>query len=159
NPYEQIPYKTLPRLATHPDRLGSVGTLFGMSPAPLTACRVLEIGCGDASNLIPMAYGLPGSRITGIDLAASAIATGREPAEAVGPHNLSLIAGDLREMSADHGEFDYIIAHGVYSWVPSEVRDGLLAVCRDRLSPQGIAFISYNALPGSHLRQMLREMM
>jgi methyltransferase-like protein/SAM-dependent methyltransferase len=146
-------------LQTHPDRLAAVGTLFGMSPAPVRGCRVLEIGCGDASNLIPMAYALPESRFTGIDLAEEPVASGRRTVAALGLDNISLVAGDLREVGSEYGEFDYILAHGVYSWIPRDVRESLMAVCAERLAPQGIAFISYNAYPGSHARQMLREMM
>jgi methyltransferase-like protein len=143
----------------HPDRLAAVGTLFGMSPAPVGRCRVLEIGCGDANNLIPMAYAIPESRFTGIDLADGPIAAGRRTIAALGLENISLIAADLREFGSEHGEFDYILAHGVYSWVAQDVRDRLMAVCAESLAPQGIAFISYNTYPGSHSRQMLREMM
>lgn len=159
NPYNEIPYSTFPRLQTHPDRLAAVGTLFGMSPVPIRRCRMLEIGCGDASNLIPMAYALPESRFTGIDLAAEPIAAGCLTIAALGLENISLISADLRDVGSEYGEFDYIVAHGVYSWVPRDVRDRLMAVCAERLSPHGIAFISYNAYPGAHARQMLREMM
>ncbi|SPF39986.1 Methyltransferase type 12 [Candidatus Sulfopaludibacter sp. SbA4] len=159
NPYHEIPYTTVPRLSTHPDRLAAVGTLFGMTPAPVTHCRVLEIGCGNGGNLIPMAYGLPESRFTGVDLAAEAIAAGQATIAALGLTNISLLPADLRDIGPDCGEFDYILAHGVYSWVPPDVRDRLVAVCRERLAPHGIAFISYNVYPGRHVRQMLREMM
>ena len=80
NAYHRIPYITRPLAASHPDRLASVATLFGMSPAPVASCRVLELGCGSGGNLIPMAYRLPGSRFTGIDLAERAIAEGRRVA-------------------------------------------------------------------------------
>ena len=159
NSYHQVPYLTVPLAQTHPDRLASVAALFGMAPAPVTACRVLEVGCGTGGNLIPMAYFLPGSRFTGIDLAEGAVAEGLRAAGELGLGNLDLIAMDLCEIGPAMGEFDYIIAHGVYSWIPEDVRDRLLAVCRERLAPQGVACISYNALPGRHVRMMLREMM
>ncbi len=159
HPYDAVPYLTRPRNETHPDRLAAVGALFGMRPAAVSECRVLEIGCGDGGNLIPMAYYLPRSRCTGVDLSASAIESARRTADGLRLTNLRLVAGDLREIGSDFGEFDYIVAHGVYSWVPAEVRDALLRVCAERLAPQGIAMISYNAFPGRHMRQMLREMM
>jgi methyltransferase-like protein len=130
-----------------------------MDPAPVRRCRVLEIGCGDGSNLIPMAYALPESRFTGVDYAEGAIAAGQRSIDALGLENISLIPADLRDVGSELGEFDYILAHGVYSWVPRDVRERLMALCGERLAPQGIAFISYNAYPGSHARQMLREMM
>jgi len=159
NAYEVIPYPTLPRPQTHPDRLAAVGKLFGLTPAPVERCRVLEIGCGDGGNLIPMAYALPDSRFIGIDLAAGPVTAGRQMTAELALANLDLRAADLREIDAGWGEFDYILAHGVYSWVPAEVREALLAVCRDRLAAEGIAYVSYNALPGGYVRRMLREMM
>jgi len=158
DPYSEVPYLTVPMAQTHPDRLASVATLFGMTPAPVTACRVLEIGGGNGGNLIPMAYFLPGSRFTCIDLAQEAVAEGRRAAAELSLPNLELIAMDLREIGPTMGEFDYIIAHGLYSWVPEDVRGRLLAVCRERLAPQGIACISYNSLPGRAVPNMLREM-
>src|SRR5262249_6262531 len=64
-------------------------------------------------------------------------------------------------MDVDHntGQFDYIICHGVYSWVPAEVRDKILAICSQNLAPNGIAYVSYNTYPGWHIRGMIREMM
>jgi SAM-dependent methyltransferase len=159
NPYHTVPYTTCPRFETHPDRLAAVATLFGMHPAPVRNCRVLEIGCGDGGNLLPMAYYLPESRFVGVDLAQRPIAAARGMIAGLGLSNIEMVTADLRTIGASFGEFDYIIAHGLYSWVPAEVRDALLAVCGARLAPQGVAFVSYNAFPGRHIRQMLREMM
>ena len=158
NTYDSIPYPTFPRLATHPDRMAAVGLLFGMEPAPIDCCRVLEIGCGNGGNLLPMAYGFPQSRFLGIDLAEDPIAQARADIRALGLANIEVAARDLRDLGGDDGEFDYVIAHGVYSWVPEDVRDRLLAVCRERLAPSGVALVSYNLYPGRHIRQMLREM-
>ena len=159
NTYDSIPYTTFPRLATHPDRMAAVALLFGMKPAPGDRCRVLEIGCGNAGNLLPMAYALPGSRFLGIDLAEEPIARAHADIRALGLANLEVAARDLRDLGPEIGEFDFIIAHGVYSWVPEDVRDRLLALCRQRLAPAGVALVSYNLYPGRHIRQMLREMM
>jgi SAM-dependent methyltransferase len=158
NAYHQVPYITIPMAQTHPDRLASVARLFGMTPAPAGSCRVLEIGCGNGGNLIPMAYRLAGSRFTGIDLAEKAVEEGRRFVGELALANLDLIAMDLCEIGPSMGEFDYIVAHGIYSWIPDELRDRLLDVCRQRLAPQGVALISYNALPGRYVRMMLREM-
>jgi SAM-dependent methyltransferase len=157
NPYDTFPYRTFPRRQTHPDRLAAVGRLFGMNPAPVTHCRLLEIGCGSGGNIVPLAYTLPDSRFLGIDLAAEPLSQAREMAEALELRNIDLRVMDLRDPT--EGEFDYIVAHGIYSWVPATVRDALLAACRERLAPQGIAFISYNAWPGQHERQILHQML
>ncbi len=159
NTYDSIPYPSFARLATHPDRMAAVALLFGMEPAPVDRCRVLEIGCGNAGNLLPMAYALPRSRFLGIDLAEDPIAHARTDIRALGLENIEVAARDLRALGPEVGEFDYIIAHGVYSWVPEDVRGRLLALCRQRLAPSGVALVSYNLYPGRHIRQMLREMM
>ena len=159
NPYDQVAYRTFPRRQTHPDRLAAIARFFGMKPAPVAACRALEIGCGNGANLIPLAYHLPGSRFTGIDLAAEPVAKARAMAAELALSNIDLRVADLRDLSAQDGEFDYIFAHGLYSWIPAEVRDRLLAVCRERLAPEGVAFVSYNVYPGRYPRQMIREIL
>jgi SAM-dependent methyltransferase len=130
-----------------------------MHPAPPAACRVLELGAGDGGNLIPMALTLPGSTFVGIDLAAEPVARGRRLAEDLGTTNLTLLQGDVLDLPADLGTFDYVIAHGLYSWIPPAPRDALLRACGERLAPQGVAFVSYNAYPGSYLRDMARDIM
>lgn len=157
--YDEILYPGDARSQTHPDRLATIAALHGMEAAPPDACRVLEIGCGDGSNLIPMAFWLPGSRFAGVDLAVRPIEEARGNASALGLGNIELHSADLREIGASFGQFDYVIAHGLYSWVPAEVRDRLLEVTARSLAPAGIAYISYNTYPGAHLKLMLREMM
>src|SRR5260370_14025547 len=130
-----------------------------MKPAPVTDCRVLEIGCGNGANLIPLAYHLPESRFTGIDLAAAPIAAACTMAGELGLSNIDLRVADLRDLGPEVGEFDYIFAHGLYSWIPAEVRDRLLAVGRQPLAPEGVAFVSYNVYPGRYPRQMIREIL
>ena len=157
--YDSVLYPSYTHPQTHPNRLAVIGTLAGLKPASPLRCRVLELGCGDASNLVPMAWTLPESEFVGLDLAARPIASGQETIAALGLRNIRLVEGDLAAANGDWGKFDYIIAHGLYSWVPLEVREQLLELCRGLLTPHGIAFVSYNALPGAHMRAMLREMM
>ena len=159
NPYDELFYSGFPYAQTHPDRLATNAILFGMTPQPVTACRVLELACGDGSNLIPMALGLPGSEFLGIDLAARPIAKGMSLIETLGLTNIRLWESDVIKLTKELGRFDYIIAHGLYSWVPAEVRDKILENCKNLLAPDGVAYISYNTLPGGHLRHMVREMM
>ena len=156
--YNEVLYPSAVYAQTHPDRLAMLATLYGMSPAPVKKCRVLELGCGDGWNLITMAYGLPGSEFFGIDLASQPIARGNELIAKLGLRNLSLREMDVAD-AADLGEFDYIIAHGLYSWVPRQVREKVMALCGQSLAANGVAYISYNAYPGNHLRDMVRGMM
>jgi trans-aconitate methyltransferase len=157
--YELVRYTGLPFAQTHPDRLATMARLFGMTPTPIQHARVLEIGCCDGGNLIPMAYSLPESEFVGIDLTEPDIASARETAASLGLTNIQFQAFDLTQLPGPFAKFDYTIAHGVYSWVPAEVREKLLAVIDASLTPHGVAYVSYNTMPGGHLRLMIREMM
>jgi SAM-dependent methyltransferase len=157
--YDQIAYPGFPFRETHPDHLSVIGRLLGMNPAPAPRCRVLELGCGDGANLIPMALALPGSEFIGIDLAAQPIARGQTLARELGLRNIRLAQMDVRDVGPDFGAFDYVIAYGLYSWVPEDARSKILAIAGAHLGPHGIAYVNYNAYPGSHPRRMLREMM
>jgi SAM-dependent methyltransferase len=157
--YDEIPYPNLAVRDGHPDRLAVMAALHGMHPAPLTRCRVLELGCGEGGNIIPVACAYPDSTFIGYDLSARAIAAGVALSASLGLHNIELAARDIMEVTPALGQFDYIIAHGVYSWVPEAVRAKLLAIFKHNLAPQGVVYVSYNASPGSHLRNMAREMM
>lgn len=157
--YAEIPYAAIPHAQTHPDRLATVATFFGMHPPPVATCRVLEIGCSEGANLVPMALGLPHAQFVGVDLSPPAIAAARALTAALGLANVALLEGDIDVLAPSLGTFDYIVAHGVYSWVPPPVRDAILALARDGLSPQGVMFVSYNVLPGARVRQAAWEVL
>ena len=157
-PYDAIPYPCNAHPQTHPDRLAAVARLRGLTTAAPPQCRYLEIGCGDGSNVLPLAYALPGSRFLGVDLAETSIAAGLRHLTAFGLKNAELRAMDVMDMrKSDLGEWDFIVAHGVFSWVPEFVRLRLLEVCRELLAPNGVALISYNAYPGCRVRHTVRE--
>ena len=158
--YEQLAYPGYAYAATHPARLEAVGRLLGLDPAPAASCRVLELGCGDGGNALSIAQTLPGAQVLGVDAAAAADARGSDLAQAAGLENVELRAGSFESLSPDEiGRVDYAIAHGVYSWIPPAARVALLACVRRCLAPHGIAFVSYNAYPGSYLRDMARDML
>ena len=157
--YDVLEYPPRPFVQTHPDRLATLATLFGLSPTPPARCRVLELGCGVGGNLLPMAAALPGATFIGIDNAAVPIARARELTERLGLGNVSFHPVGIEEYEPPAEPFDYVVAHGVYSWVPAPIREALLALCARVLSPHGVAYVSYNALPGGHLRQMLRAVL
>ena len=157
--YDEVAYPSYVYPQTHPDRLATIATVLGMNPAPVEACRVLEMGCGAGGNIIPMAFDLSESSFVGIDLAASPIDQGRELIAALGLKNISLQQLDVMAFPSELGQFDYIIAHGLFSWVPEVVRDRILAICRAHLAPQGVAYISYNTYPGCRLREIARDIM
>lgn len=158
--YDKILYPNYLHTQTHPDRLATMAKFYAMTPPPIENCRVLELGCGTGSSLWSFAYDLKDSHFVGVDLSEKQIHIGKEAIEKIGIKNLELLQGDITQLSRETlGEFDYIVAHGVYSWVPDFVRDRILALCRETLTENGIAYVSYNALPGCHFRQIAREIM
>lgn len=159
--YDEVLYEDYVFPYTQPACVGAVAALFGMRPADPESCRVLELGCGTGANLIPMAYELPGSKFVGIDRSLRQIDHGRETIACprLDLTNIDLRPGSILDVKEDFGRFDYIICHGVYSWVPAEVRERILAVCKANLAPDGVAYVSYNTYPGWHLRGIVRDMM
>ena len=157
-PYDEFAYPATTFRQTHPTRLSTLAALFGLPYAPVDCCRVLDIGCGDGVNIIAMAVTQPGSTFVGFDLAEAAIARGLEIVATLGLTNVRLETRDLTEADYGRGGFDYVIAHGLYSWVPAAARDALLASVRHHLAPNGVGFVSHNTLPGGRMRQVVREM-
>jgi SAM-dependent methyltransferase len=157
--YDAIPYPSLPFPESHPERLCAVAKLFGLdSPAPANS-RVLELGCSMGGNLMAIAQIHPASRCVGIDASAHQIAEGWKTIDALGLRNVQLRHVDILDLADDIGEFDYIISHGVYSWVPASVQQKMLEICHRHLAPDGVAYISYNTYPGWHIRGIVRDMM
>lgn len=157
--YDEFTYPCAPQTQTHPDLLATLATLHGLTPPPTENCVVLEVGCNNGSNLIPMAANEPGSRFTGIDLAETAIEAARQWSGQLGLKNTEFLQADVTEWDPGERRFDYILIHGVYSWVPAHVREAILARCRASLSPNGLAYISYNSLPGCRFRQYVWDVL
>jgi len=157
--YDEVPYDARAHPETHADTLATVAALFGMSPAPVANCRVLELGCSSGFNIIPMAATLPGSRFVGIDQSPRQISIGQDAIERLDLSNIELRTMDILDAGDELGQFDYIICHGVYSWVPAEVREKILEICPRNLAPDGVAYVSYNCYPGWHPATAVRQMM
>jgi SAM-dependent methyltransferase len=157
--YDEIPYSDCPITVSRPDNLYFIGRLFHLQPATPENCKVLELGCAGGGNLIPLAYYWPRSEFVGVELSQKQAESATRIIEELQLKNIRVVHADLTTLDHDFGQFDYIIAHGVYSWVPPAVQQHLLKLCKLLLKPQGIAYISYNTLPGWEQRKMLRDMM
>jgi methyltransferase-like protein/trans-aconitate methyltransferase len=157
--YDEMPYPAAAYQQSHIVRLESLAKLFGMAPTNVCHCRVLELGCADGSNLIPMACALPRSAFFGVDLSARQIKAGQEIIDTLELTNIELRQCDIRQVGQEFGAFDYVIVHGIYSWVPDEVQEKILRICSEHLHDNGVAYVSYNTYPGWRMRGMLRDMM
>lgn len=157
--YDQVRYPGTQQPTSHPTRMSTLAYLYGRKFASPSHCRVLELGCGDGTNLLSMAATAPQSQFVGLDLAESAIVEGRAMAIAAGLTNVELLVMDIKDVPSALGEFDYIVAHGVYAWVAAPVREALMSLIGRALTPNGLAFVSYNTMPACRLRQIVRDIL
>jgi SAM-dependent methyltransferase len=158
NPYDAVPYRSLPIEWTAPERLALASLLHGGPRLALDGYRVLELGCGDGSNLLPLAYFRAHANFVGVDGSHRAIEIADARRAELKLGNLELVHSDFR--SADDkiaGRFDFVIAHGIFSWVSDETRDALFALCARHLRPGGLLYLNYNAKPGWNVRGMVRD--
>ena len=159
NPYDALPYVAMPHLGAHPERLFVRAHLAGLSPAPIETARILEIACGVGGNLLPIAAQLPEAEVVGFDLSTRQVELVQGMARAAGLDNVEVFQHDLTESSRSLGRFDYVIAHGLYSWIPDAVREQLLPMVRRVLRLDGVAYVSFNTNPGWHARRTARDLM
>jgi len=154
--YDELPYDSLPLPETQPDFLAAMAKLHGFDAPDPGRARILELGCAQGGNLIPLAWRWPGSDCVGVELSRVQAEAGAAFIQALGLSNVRILHGDIAALPDDLGEFDYSLAHGVFSWVPPAVQQALLEVCRRHLSPRGIAYISFNVAAGWQALQPLR---
>ena len=158
NPYDELPYKSFPVEWTAPERLAVASLLHGGPRSPLDTYRVLELGCGGGANLFPLAFYRRQGNFVGIDGARSQIEIADARKSELKLSNIDFICTDFLTAAQQlSGQFDYIIAHGIFSWVSNEVRDALLGLCAERLRHGGLLYLNYNTRPGWNIRGMVRD--
>ena len=155
--YDSLPYTDTPIYRTHPSRMAAVARLFGLETPPAAKARVLELGCGCGGNLIALAAYYPEARFTGVELSAEQVEHGRRRIAKMGLDNIELLHASITDFDSRDEEYDYIVTHGVYSWVPPEVQASILDISQKMLAPEGLAYVSYNVLPGWRTCQPVRD--
>jgi len=156
--YEQLPYQSMPFDVTQPSHMAGIARLFGLEPPPAESARILELGCASGGNIIPLAARFPEASFTGIDLSSRHVEEAQASIARLGLANIRVEKADIAAFVAPEQGFDYIICHGVYSWVPPAARDAIFKICARGLAGNGLAYISYNVFPGWHLRRVVRDM-
>lgn len=157
--YADLGYLSQPFPYASAPFLESYARLLGLSPAPASTARILEIGSSYGGNLISQALFYPQATFTGIEIAPTQVSVGKTYIDQLGITNLDLLEGDVNE-SHDHlGTYDYIIAHGFYSWVDEDTKDNFLRLCKEHLAENGILYMSYNTYPGWHKMDSVRALL
>ena len=157
--YDELPYLSGAFPQSTPEHLHAVAHLFGLATPPPGRARVLELGCAAGGNLIPFASRYPLSRTLGIDISSVQVRSGNRAIRKMGLRNIRLLKSSITEIEENIGTFDYIICHGVYSWVPADVREAILRIGREHLNPNGVAYVSYNTYPGWKAKEIIRDAM
>lgn len=156
--YNTFLYDSLAIKQTHPLHLYAIARLCGLAATPPATAKVLELGCASGGNLIPMAYHLPTTQFLGIDLAQKQIEKGLAVIQDLQLNNIQLKHQSILDFHSNE-PFDYIICHGLFSWVPEEVREKVFAICQQYLTKNGVAYISYNTFPGWQIGNIVRELL
>ena len=157
--YKELGYKSYPFPFTTPAYLEAYGTLVGLNTPPAKTARVLELGATYGGNIISQAVHNPEATFVGIELSQDQVEKGNKIISDAKLDNVSLIQGDIMNFDESLGTFDYIIAHGFYSWISDEMKDKLLAIISNHLADNGIAYVSYNTYPGWHTMEEVRQLM
>jgi predicted O-methyltransferase YrrM len=155
--YDATPYESTPHARLQPTRVAAAALWFGLAAPPASTARVLEIGCASGGHIIPLAARWPKARFVGVDLSPAQIAAGEARIQRLGLANIALGARSLDEIGAADGAFDFIVCHGVLSWIAEPLREALFRVVSERLAPEGVAVVSFNVLPGWRLFQIARD--
>ncbi len=155
DPYDRLPYTDHAYAESHPDRLATVARLAGWVPPALGRARVLELGCGRGGNLLPMASSLPGATLVGVDRSERQIDEARALAAAAGVRNVRFERADVTSFVPTE-DYDFVVCHGLASWISPATRRALLFGAAHALAPGGIAYVSFNVLPGWYDRLAAR---
>ena len=157
DPYDRLPYTDHAYAESHPNRLAVVARLSGWHPPELEQARILEIGCARGGNLLPMATSLPRAALVGIDRSAGQVDDASRIVEATGLANVTVRCTGFETADFPPASFDFVICHGLYSWIPMAARRALLRGIGRWLAPSGVAYVSFNTLPGWYDRLAAKD--
>ena len=157
--YKELGYKSYPFPFTTSAYLEAYGALVGLNTPPAKTARVLELGATYGGNIISQAVFNPEATFVGIELSQDQVEKGNQIISDAKLDNVSLIQGNILNFEESMGTFDYIIAHGFYSWISDEMKDKLLNIISSHLADNGIAYVSYNTYPGWHTMEEVRQLM
>lgn len=157
--YDNVAYPSYPHSLSHPDHLATIGCLAGLSAPPTTGRRVLELGCGEGGNLLPLVETMTESHFVGVDASEEQIEKARAIARTLQYEQVRFECADLLEWQPAREPYDVIVCHGVFSWTTEPARQAVLRICGEALAPHGLALINYNTYPGWFRMAMVRDLL
>lgn len=138
-----------------PDWMDVCAMLAGFvapSEGALGRLRYLELGCGQGFGLCLIASAYPEIEFVGVDFSPEHIAHARGLASTAELNNVTFVEADFLDLAhawpAELGRFDYVVLHGIYSWVPAELRHAIVGCLGQAVVSGGLAYLSYNSMPG-----------
>jgi len=140
--------------------LNYVAALHGVAPRPVDRpFAYIELGCGFGQSAVTHAAANPSGTFYACDINRRHVAAAREYAQALGVTNIEVVEASFEDLvERDLPDFDFIVLHGVYSWIGDAAKRAVRAFIRRRLKPGGFAYVSYNCLPGWALEIPLRRL-
>ena len=156
NAWDTADYPPMSHPSADPAVNRAVARAVGLDAPEPAAARILEIGCAEGHHILSLANRWPGAVCVGLDVSAKAIQRALSRAKRAGLTNARICEARLSEFEPD-APFDYIIAHGFFSWVPDEVKVGLMDFIGKHLSPRGTAVVSFNVAAGWKGRMVVVE--
>jgi SAM-dependent methyltransferase len=157
---DDVPYVRHFIAELSPARLRLAAALNGLTPPPAVDFDYCELGCAHGDTLVGLAAAHPEARFLGVDLSAAHVASAKRLARDGALENVGVLERDFSALlDEDIGEFDYIVAHGVLSWVSPEKRKALIDFAKAKLKPGGILNVSYNTMPGWASVEPLRQLL
>ncbi|GAA3913531.1 class I SAM-dependent methyltransferase [Litoribacillus peritrichatus] len=157
--YDDLQYQSQPIWKTHPENMAALAHLYGLDPVLPSKAKVIEIGCATGGNLLPMAMNNPDALFVGVDISEQQILEAVKTKQELGLKNIFFLHKGIEEVDEEFGLFDYVICHGVFSWVPEHVQEQILEFCNTRMSANGLAYVSYNTFPLWHHRMPMLKFM
>jgi SAM-dependent methyltransferase len=148
----------------YPARL-AIATLAGgqLPPDIDRPFRYADLGCGLGLTTTMIAATHPWAEVWGFDFNPAHIDAARRLADAAELTNLYFEEISFQDLArrgpADLPMFDFMVSHGVISWIAPEVRAALMAVIGQRLKPGGLAYLGYNTDPGNAALVPMQKLM
>ena len=122
-------------------------------------CTYCELGCGSGFSLLTYAAANPHGFFIGVDFNTHHIVEAKKAAKKSNLTNILFIEKSIEDIHHDVPDCDFIVMHGVYSWVHTDIKKSIRSFIDKKLKPQGLSLISYNTYPGWHIYAPLRMMM